>query len=130
MNLLDTVVVLSVFVQSQRMWNDILTHRYHLYLWADNGCKVGLVSTKYCMGLSYWRCRGKSSGEGLFAGLIWGKGSQTKVGFSKMMDAVLFLDVVDEVKFAGTGYGRYSITNAQFAINLTRVEFDGTQSQN
>jgi hypothetical protein len=22
------------------MWNDFLTHRYHLYLWADNGRKV------------------------------------------------------------------------------------------
>ncbi len=79
------------------------------------------------MGLLYQIHREKSSGEGLFAGLIWRKGSQTKVGFSKMID-VLF--VVDEVKFAGTDYGRYSITNAQFAINLTRVEFDGTYGQN
>jgi hypothetical protein len=44
-----------------------------------------------------------------------------------MMNGALF--VIEEVQFTGTGYGHYSIANAQFAIDLTRVEFDSAYGQ-
>jgi hypothetical protein len=47
------------------------------------------------MGLLYRLCRGKSSGEGLFVVGFGDGDNQTLVGFSEMMDAVLF--VIDEV---------------------------------